>query len=147
MVRWKKYLLFLPLLAACASTSSERFVVEEQGEFDARSERYAFRSNSTDVLARLGTVIGFRYRYTLPEGQRPVPLTIVWRIPAPGYIKPTTRRTELATYSNQNCRPRSACGYQWRFDHPYELVPGEWIAEVHLRNQKLGEVRFSVRVE
>lgn len=150
--------LLLATLAASAQTVTSIEVLEygtyrsEKGkcEIDAQGVQRCQRINSRHVAttdqvpAEIGVQFGMIYRVKGTPGGVHVPITRIWVLPepgmqAPGAAEPRNRieRTEDVLIGDTNFA-------SYGFDEPWELIPGTWLLEFWIGQQKLGQMEFNV---
>jgi len=101
------------------------------------------------VDAKLGRSFGFRYFLDCEGGKDlSVPMTV--RVRHPPLRKPGTQKAEtISTWDNDawgnHSRPNIHSGY--RFDEPWEMVPGRWTIQVVHRDRVLLERHFDVHAD
>jgi uncharacterized RDD family membrane protein YckC len=102
-------------------------------------------SQATDTIpAVLGERFGIRYVISgMPTG-RDVPIRFVWLFPPPG-VWDSTKGTYNQEYVSEQSPTIGDTIYNgYRFDHPTELLLGNWIVTAWNHDKNLGETRFTV---
>lgn len=98
---------------------------------------------TTRIPARIGTRFGIRYVFRGKKGET-VDYRVVWRYPSAGLTNPTTGKTvfeaarELSAWIDE---PRCS-GHVFSYD--WGLVPGNYVVEIWVRDQKLAGQFFEV---
>jgi hypothetical protein len=100
--------------------------------------------DTTTIPAQLGVVFGFRFRVVgEPNGAKVAPREIV-RYPAGGLRSPKSSKP-IHSFEGALSQSVGEISLAWyRFDDPWELVPGNWIIELWSGDQKLAEQVFTV---
>jgi|KBSMisStandDraft_5_1062788.scaffolds.fasta_scaffold174575_2 hypothetical protein len=97
------------------------------------------------IPAVLGTSFGVAFRVNRTPGLRPPSTTVTWRFPAAGLSNPNTKRTSHRVSYECNCViEEMVCKIRWRFDHPWELVPGVWEVEIAVDHRTAIKESFTV---
>ena len=104
-----------------------------------------FLAPPDQVRARLGTSIGIQVRIDGPEFLDLVPLRT--RVTHPPIKDPNTgKRTRVDEWDNpMNARFPRFTG--WRFDNPWELVPGKWTIALLHEGRVIAKQKFRVKVD
>jgi len=134
--------------------------VLERGVYQAGSEPYAIAQSSagpvtkvrnatlvhstTTIPARRFIRFGVRYAVTgFPPGAL-VNIKLVTRFPEPGLFDPRTGvRHHRGEYSI-TAQIGAQAYREFKFDHPWEMVPGEWVFEFWHGDRLLGAQKFCV---
>ena len=97
------------------------------------------------VHARLGTSIGIHVRVEGREFLDIVPLRT--RVTHPPIVDPKTgKATRVDEWDSPlNARLHRYAG--WRFDHPWELVPGKWTIALLHEGRVIAKQKFRVKVD
>ena len=103
-----------------------------------------FLAPPDQVRARVGTSIGIQVRIEGPEFLAMVPLRT--RVTHPPIVDPKTgKRTRVDEWDNpMNARFPRFTG--WRFDNPWELVPGKWTITLLHEGRVIARQEFRVKV-
>lgn len=103
-----------------------------------------FISSPDQVRARLGLSIGIEVRVEGPEFLTEVPLRT--RVAHPPIVDPDTgRATTVDEWDNpMNARFPRFTG--WRFEHPWELVPGTWRIDLLHQGRPIASQTFQVAI-
>jgi hypothetical protein len=105
----------------------------------------AFLAPPDQVRARLGTSIGMEVRVEGAEFLTIVPLRT--RVTHPRIVDPKTGRATRVDEWDSPMNARFPRFTGWRFDNPWELVPGKWtIALVH-EGRVIARQKFRVKVD
>lgn len=99
---------------------------------------------TTTIPARMGLRFGFRFNVIgAPQGAT-AQVRMVTIFPKPGLYNPDRQLTfDHNEYMSEKTIGRDSYA-GWRFEHPYELVPGVWTWQIWYQGQKLGEQSFTV---
>lgn len=97
---------------------------------------------SEEVIARLGTNFGFRYRLTGPEDE--VEATI--RVIHPKPLKDPTSGKEFSTSEWSQSVPTNHTNWNtgWIFEHDWEIVAGDWIMQLMIEDEVMLEKTFRI---
>lgn len=99
---------------------------------------------TTTVPAQLGVHFGFRYRIVGSAPGRHVTLRKVTLFPPPG-LKPPDAAKPMQRNEYTLQRKTGETSYtDYSFDHPWELIPGQWTLQLWEGNRKLAEKSFTV---
>jgi len=157
---------FVAALAASPSAARSdqhqvyKATVLERGVYQAGSEPYAIAQSSagpvtkvrnatlvhstTMVPARRFIRFGVRYAVTgFPPGAR-VDIKLVTRFPEPGLRDPTTGLRHHHNEYSMAALIGAQAYREFKFDHPWEMVPGEWVFEFWHGDRLLGAQKFCV---
>jgi hypothetical protein len=156
-------LLILGAASAQAETAQiDRIEITEVGIFAAQDAKIIGAPNSvtgtlrnvqdiklaestTQVPAQLGLRFGFRYKVLGTPVGATANLKFVIKFPEPGVRNPDTGMTSSHTeFILTNTLGEEPFTDGYGFDHPWELVPGEWIFEIWRGSRKLAEQSFTV---
>ena len=100
---------------------------------------------TTNIPARRGVEFGFRYR--IVGTGKTVHLKMITHVPPPGMRDPDTGNVTLTDrfYSDHTVGVPQFSAYT--FDNDWEIVPGTWIFEIWLDDQKLASQSFEIGKE
>ena len=94
-----------------------------------------------DIPACPGTRFGIRYRARENSAGRITEVTV--RITHPEQVAPDGRRATTSHWTGRAGLRPSYTG--WRFDAPFEMVPGSWTMSLLVGGQVVAEKTFTVR--
>ena len=134
--------------------------VLERGVYRAASEPYPVSQSSlgpvakvrnaslvqstTTIPARLFTRFGLRYAITgFPPGAR-VDIKVITRFPEAGLQDPRTGTRHHQSEYTIDAKIGTQAYREFKFDHPWEMVPGEWVFEFWHGDRLLGAQKFCV---
>lgn len=103
-----------------------------------------FLTSPDQVRARLGLSIGIEVRIEGPEFLAEVPLRT--RVTHPPIVDPSTGRTTTVDEWDNPMNARFPRFTGWRFENPWELVPGAWRIELLHRGQAIASQEFEVTI-
>jgi hypothetical protein len=96
------------------------------------------------IPAVLGTTFGIAFRVKASAGAIFPHTRVTWRFPAAGLSNPRPKRTSQVDTYECNCVPERICRIAWKFDHPWELVPGVWEVEIAVDSRTVIKQSFTV---
>ena len=82
-----------------------------------------------EVVVR-GVRFGFQYRLVGSPPGRDVRLRGVWQIPAPGITNPVNGNIYRESARDFTALIGDTQIHGYGFDHPWEIVEGEWVLEI-----------------
>ena len=100
--------------------------------------------DATIIPAILGTRFGIVFRMKAVAGKIAPNVTVTWRFPAGGLDNPETGRTSHVDSHKINCGAKWICATLWKFDEPWELVPGVWEVEIVINKRTALRQSFTV---
>lgn len=92
-----------------------------------------------NVPACIGVRFGVLFRAT----GRAVPVTVV--VSHPEQVAPDGRRTSVSRWQTEARSRRLYTG--WRFEQPFELVPGDWTISLQVAGRVVAARTFTVRAD
>lgn len=96
-----------------------------------------------EIPAEIGVSFGIEYVINSQPRGTPLDVTTVIRFPEEGMQQPGGRLyKESREHHKVKLGEKEFYGY--RFDHEWEIVPGQWVIEVWHRDARLIRKRFSV---
>jgi hypothetical protein len=104
-----------------------------------------FLSAPNHVRARLGTSIGIQVRIEGPEFLTVVPLRT--RVTHPPIADPNTGKTSRVDEWDNPMNAGFPRFTGWRFEHPWELVPGTWTIDVLHQGKVIARQKSRVKVD
>jgi hypothetical protein len=104
-----------------------------------------FYADTAGVPAQLGIRFGFQYRLIGSPQGREVPLRGVWQIPAPGITNPVTGNTYRESRRDFTALIGDTQIHGYGFDHPWEIVAGNWVLEIWHGKRLLASRTFQVQ--
>ena len=157
---------FVAALAASPSAARSnqhqayKAAVLERGVYQAGSEPYAIAQSNTGPVTKVrnATLVhstttiparrfirfGVRYAVTgFPPGAR-VNIKLVTRFPEPGLWDPRTGVRHYRGEYSITTQVGAQAYREFKFDHPWEIVPGEWVFEFWHGDRLLGAQKFCV---
>mgnify|MGYP001422915668 CR=1 FL=1 len=105
----------------------------------------SFYSEETRVPAQMGVRFGFQYRLVGSPAGREVPLRAVWQIPAPGITNPVNGNIYRESARDFTALIGDTQVHGYGFDHPWEIVEGEWVLEIWHGKRRLASRSFVVQ--
>lgn len=112
------------------------------GGFRENETRHLIRQTSC-ISAQLGTLFGIVVRHTASDASLRVPVQMVVKHP------PITKPDGTIQTSGSGRKTLLSEGLYlgWRFEEPYEMVPGIWTVQVHYNGKVVTEKKFTVVAE
>lgn len=107
------------------------------------STRPKLTLETTRIPARIGTRFGIRYVFRGKKGET-VDYRVVWRYPSSGFTNPTTGKTVFKTTRELSARIDEPWCSGHVFSYDWGLVPGNYVVEIWVGNQKLAGQFFEV---
>jgi hypothetical protein len=127
-----------PLEPSVTDIGVYKIVTTEKGP------RLTFAETSKDVQAEVGAAFGFTWTLKGHTGTRLVPVRLIVKHPPVnlpnGQISTGNEDQHyFPAFNGSMTRP-----FVFRFEHPYELVPGEWTLGVYYDDKRVAESTFNV---
>ncbi|HXH64463.1 MAG TPA: DUF3859 domain-containing protein [Mariprofundaceae bacterium] len=117
---------------------------DAQGILDSVSSDIRHMKTTHDVPARLGTQFGLRFKLLgEPDGAQ-VTLKEVWIFPPAGLRPPEANEAIHQIQRNITVTMGKTRYLSYKFDDPWELIPGTWTHELWYQGRKVVSQRFTV---
>jgi hypothetical protein len=108
------------------------------------SARYSLIEETNKIPAKLGISFGFRYKlYGVPEKSK-LKFKRLFFFPKQGLTDKGKGRTYYKAQLDDELIVRETMEIGYKFEHPWELVPGKWSFQVWYEGKKLAEKTFTV---
>jgi hypothetical protein len=141
----------LPIVFALVSGSATTNAAENSGAELVAKGIYSSTGNRTYITdttiipAVLGTHFGIAFQVRAAALHNVfVPATITWRFPAAGISNPKSGQTSRVSSIKTACWTYKDCHAGWKFEQPWELVPGVWEVEIVVDNRTVLKQSFTV---
>ena len=118
---------------------------DKQGIKKNTSRNFKLAVSTTDVPMQIGVRFGFQYRIVGSPLDARVTLRKVVVYPSAGIVPAQTKQRIFRDDSKLTAVIGAVEYTGYRFDDPWELVPGEWALQLWNGDRKLVEQRFNVR--
>lgn len=96
-----------------------------------------------EFCAKMNLEFGFEYRITGAAAGSPVVIDMVTRFPDAGMTNGVGKRFSKSEYRRQ-LGVGVAQFRTFKFEEPWEMVPGVWTFEFHHLGRKIGEKQFKI---
>ena len=135
------------IVAYGIDTADEQFAWRDrQGFRQSTSTNFRNISMTADIPAEIGLRFGIDYKVTGSSHGQSVSLRRVVVFPPVGLRSPVVSTQIDRTEDNVTAQIGETHHVAYRFDDPWELVPGPWVIQIWEGDSKLAEQRFSVFV-
>ena len=126
-------------------TADEQFAGrDERGFRQHTSTNYRNISTTAEIPAELGLRFGIDYKVTGSSDGKSVSLRRVMIFPPDGLRSPALPNPIDSIENTATAEVGELHHVDYRFDDPWELVPGPWFFQIWEGDRKLAEQRFSV---
>jgi hypothetical protein len=105
---------------------------------------YSLVKETDKIPANLGISFGFRYNLYGAHGKGKLKLKRLYFFPEQGLIDTAKRKTYYKAQLDNELTVRENMEIGYRFEHPWELVPGKWSFQIWYEGNKLAEKTFTV---
>lgn len=117
---------------------------DNQGVLHCTATNVRLAASTTTIPAQLGVRFGVRFRVAgTPDGAS-ITLKRVWICPPPGLRSPNASQPILRMEDQYPTTIGATRYTEYRFDDPWELVPGTWTLEMWDGNRRLLSQSFTV---
>jgi hypothetical protein len=99
---------------------------------------------TTTVPAQLGVRFGMEFKVIGAPANQTVSLKKVWMFPPAGLRSPKVTQPIHRDETTMKANIETTTYTGWRFDDPWELVPGTWTLQLWYGDQKLAEKQFTI---
>jgi hypothetical protein len=117
---------------------------DSQGVLQSLSANFRRATATTAVPAQIGTRFGFEYKIIGTPAGKPVSFTKVTVFPQEGLRSPTVAQPLQHSDMTVTSKIGETSYVGYRFDDPWELVPGPWRIELWDGDRKVAEQTFTV---
>ena len=106
--------------------------------------RYSLVEETDKIPAKLGISFGFRYHLSGVPMKSKLKLKRLYFFPGQGLTDTVKGKTYYKAQLDNELTVRENMEIGYKFEHPWELVPGKWSFQVWYEGKKLAEKTFTV---